>query len=167
MISKSDRITHMLIDDDHAKAPQAGFSVAETLLVLGITGILAASTAPFLLRYYQASTLMLAAQEVMSALNTGRQLAIAQNASICVHTSSTALHYRQGGCSGPVWLGPGTDGSGNIALPAGIILSATADPLFSYLGAASPAATYTLTSGETGEAVHVTVAASGRIAIAP
>ena len=43
----------------------------------------------------------------------------------------------------------------------------TLDPRQHVGSAASPAATYTLTSGETGEAVHVTVAASGRIAIAP
>jgi len=157
----------MPIDDGDTNAPQAGVSLTETLFVLAIAGVLAASTAPSLLRYYQASTLTLAAQEVMAVLNNGRQLAIAQNASICVHASATSLHYRQGACSGPIWLGPGTDGSGNIALPAGISLSATADPLFSYLGAATPAATYTVTSSATGEAVHVTVAASGRIAIAP
>jgi prepilin-type N-terminal cleavage/methylation domain-containing protein len=144
-----------------------GFSVTETLLVLAITGILAALAIPLFARYHQAAKLTLAAQELMTLLNTGRQLAITQNAPICVHTSSTAVHYRQGGCAGPVWLGPGTDGSGNIALPAGISLSATADPLFSYLGAASPAATYTVTSSETGATLRITVAASGRIAVSP
>ena len=37
-------------------------------------------------------------------------------------------------CAGATWIGPGTDGSGNIAVPAGITLSTNADPIFNYLG---------------------------------
>jgi len=157
----------MRTGQDKTMRRQAGFSVIEMMAVLIIIGILTALSTPMLLRYQQGSQLTLAARELVTFLNTARQLALAQNAPICVHISSTAMHYHQGGCAGPLWLGPGTDASGNIAIPSGMSLSASADPVFSYLGAASPAATYSVTNSQTGSTLHVTVAASGRIAVGP
>jgi Tfp pilus assembly protein FimT len=146
---------------------QAGFSIAETLLVVGIIGLLTIGATPMFLRYYQGAQLTLGAQEVVTFLNNGRQLAITQNANVCVHISSTSMHYHLGSCAGGVWLGPGTDSVGNIPVPAGISLSTTADPVFSYLGAAAPAATYTITNTQTAATVHVIVASSGRITVGP
>jgi len=75
------------------------------------------------------------------------------------------MHYHLGGCGGPAWLGPGTDASGNIPASDNITLSTTADPVFNYLGAATPAATYTVTRGAT--SLTVSVSASGRVVIGP
>ena len=145
----------------------AGYTVIEILLVLGIIGILTLIATPTFLGYYQGALLRVAAEEVAAFLNQGRQLAIVQNGSICVHSSSTAMHYRQGTCAGTTWTGPGTDASGSIAVPAGITLSATADPIFNYVGGNTTGATYTITHMQSSTLVHVVVALSGRVSITP
>jgi hypothetical protein len=61
---------------------------------------------------------------------------------------------------------PWTDSLGNPAAP-GIPFTDSADLVFSYLGAASPASTYTVTNTTTSQTLTVTVAASGRISIGP
>jgi general secretion pathway protein G len=145
----------------------AGYSVIEILLVVGIIGILTVIATPTFLGYYQGAQLRVAAEEVAAFLNQGRQLAITQNGSVCVHSSSTAMHYLQGTCAGATWTGPGTDVSGNIAVPAGITLSATADPIFNYLGGTTQGATYTITHTQSNTLVHVVVALSGRVSVTP
>ena len=146
---------------------QAGYSLAEVMLVVAIVGIIAVLATPMFLSYYQGAQLRLASEELVAFLNQGRQLAITQNDAVCVHITSAAMHYHQGGCGGPAWVGPGTDTSGNIAVPAGITLSTNANPVFSYLGAANPAATYTITHTQSGTLLHVVVSASGRVSITP
>ena len=145
----------------------AGYSVIEILLVVGIIGILTAIATPTFLGYYQGAQLRVAAEEVAAFLNQARQLAIVQNGSICVHSSSTAMHYRQGTCAGTTWTGPGTDASGSIAVPAGITLSATAEPIFNYVGGSNTGATYTITHTQSNTQIHVVVALSGRVSITP
>jgi len=145
----------------------AGYTIIEILLVLGIIGILTLIATPTFLGYYQGAQLRVAAEEVAAFLNQGRQLAIMQNGSICVHSNSTAMHYRQGTCAGTTWTGPGTDASGSIAVPAGITLSATADPIFNYVGGNTTGATYTITHTQSSTLVHVVVALSGRVSITP
>ena len=145
----------------------AGYTVIEILLVLGIIGILAVIATPTFLGYYQGAQLRVAAEEVAAFLNQGRQLAIVQNRSVCVHSTSTAMHYRQGTCAGTTWTGPGTDAAGSIAVPAGITLSATADPIFNYVGGNTTGATYTITHTQSRTLVHVVVALSGRVSITP
>jgi len=146
---------------------QAGYSGAEIMLVMGIIAVMAVVATPMFLRYYQGAQLQLAAQEVAAFLNQGRQLAIMQNGSICVHITSTAMHYHQGSCAGTTWTGPGTDTSGNIAVPGGITLTTTADPVFNYLGGVASGATYTITHTQSSTLVHVVVATSGRVSITP
>jgi len=146
---------------------QAGFSLGETALVLGIIGILSVLATPLFLTYYQASRLRVAAEEVAAFLNQGRQIGIQQNVGVCVHITPTAMHYHIGSCAGATWVGPGSDAAGNVKAPTGITLTTTADPIFSYLGAASPAATYTVTNTQTGATLRVFVSASGRVNIGP
>lgn len=148
-------------------AGERGYSVGELLVVIGVIGILTAMTIPTFISYYQTSRLRAAAEEVVAFLNQGRQIGIRQNVGVCVHITSTAMHYHVGSCFGPVWLGPGSDAAGNVKAPAGITLTTTADPMFNYLGAAAPAATYTVRNTQTGQTMVVTVAASGRVSIGP
>ena len=145
----------------------SGFSLIEVVLVVAIMGILAVLATPMFLTYYQGAQLRVAAEEVVTFLNHGRQLGIKENAGVCVQITATAMRYRIGNCGGATWIGPGTDGAGNVSVPQGVTLTTTADPVFSYLGAASPAATYTVTNTQTAATVQVKVAASGRICIAP
>ena len=146
---------------------EAGFTIGEVALTLAIIGILSLLATPMFLSYYQAARVRVGSEEIATFLNQGRQLAIQQNTSVCVHITSTAMHYHIGSCSGTTWVGAGTDSSGNLKAPDGITLSATADPIFNYLGAATTAATYTITNSQAGKSQHVVVAASGRANITP
>ncbi len=155
---------------------EAGVSMAEIALALGIIGILAVTATPLLLTSYQGARLTAAARQVATSLNNGRQLAITQNAPICVHISSTAMHYHQGTCAAAVetpgpnggyWVGSGSNASGNIPVPAGITLTSTGNTQFSYLGAAAPGATYTVKNTQTAATIAVAVTPSGRITVGP
>lgn len=146
----------------------AGVSMAELALVMGISGLLTLLAIPLFLSYYQASRLRAAAEEVAAFVNQGRHLGIRENTGTCVHISPTALQHRVGSsCTAPVRVGPGTDAAGNVRVPPGISLTTTADPVFNHLGAASPGATITLTNSQDGRALRVTVAVSGRVRIGP
>jgi Tfp pilus assembly protein FimT len=141
-------------------------------LVVGIIGILAALAMPSFLSYAQASRLRVAAEEVAAFINQGRQLGIKENVTnpgVCVHITSTALQYRLGSCAAAAWVGPGTDGAGNVKVPDGVTLTANngIDPVFSYLGAANPGATITVTNSQTSATMPVTVAVSGRVRVGP
>jgi prepilin-type N-terminal cleavage/methylation domain-containing protein len=146
---------------------QGGYSMAELMVVVAIIGILVASSAPFFVSYYQAAKLKSAAEDIAGYLNQGRQLAIRTNNPVCVQVTATTMSYRLGSCAGTIWVGAGTTGAGSINLPQGITITASANPVFSYLGAAAPAATYTVTNTDTGLTLTVTLAASGRISIGP
>jgi len=146
---------------------QAGYSLGELAVVLAITGILASLAIPLFMTYNQAARLGVAAEEVTAFLNQGRQLAIRENSSACVHIAPTAVQYRLGDCTAAAWTGSITDATGNIQVPAGVTLTTTADPIFSYLGAANPGATITVTNSQDGQTLPVCVALSGRVKIGP
>ncbi len=146
---------------------QGGYSIAELMVVVAVIGILVASSAPFFVSYYQSAKIKAAAQDIAGYINQARQLAIRTNNNVCLQITATNLQFRQGGCAGTIWIGPGTDGLGNIKAPDGVTLAATANPVFSYLGAATPAATYTVTNTDTGLSLHVILSASGRLTIGP
>ena len=146
---------------------QRGYSIAELAVVVAIVGILAAMATPVFVSYLQASRLRVGAEEVAAFINQGRQIGIKENTGACVHITPTAVHYHLGTCAGATWVGPGSDGAGNIPAPDGVTLTSTANPVFSYLGAAAPAATITVTNTQTGQQLNVSVAASGRISIGP
>jgi hypothetical protein len=73
--------------------------------------------------------------------------------------------YLNSTCAGTPWVGSITDGAGNIALQAGFTVSASASPVFDYLGRALPTMTYTVTNTMTGSTLTVSVATSGRVTI--
>ena len=155
---------------DRSRTAESAYSLTELALVLAIVGIMASLATPSFLTYYQGARLRAAAEEVAAFINQGRQIGIRENVGVCVHSTPTAMHYHIGNCDEATskWIGPGTDAAGNIALPAGITLSSPPNPpLFSYLGNATPAATYTVTNSQTGATLQVVVAASGRVSIGP
>jgi len=145
-----------------------GHTLAELVLTCGLIGLLAAITTPLFLSFYTAVRLRVAADQVAALVNHGRQLGIRENSGVCVHIGSTALQYRLGSsCGGVAWLGPGTDAVGNMSMPKGVTLTTTAHPIFSYLGAAAPAATITVKHSGGDGALKVSVAASGRVSVGP
>ena len=137
-------------------------------MIVAVIGILFVMSAPAFLSYYQAATLKSGAQQLVTLINQARELAIKQNDDVCVKLpSTTQMTYALGSCSGSAWVGAGTDAAGNMKLPAGITATATAQPIFTYLGSVRPAsvATYTLTNTQTSATLTVSVAASGRVRI--
>lgn len=138
-------------------------------MVIAVIGILAVMAVPAFLSYYQAAGLKAGAQQFATLINQAREIAIKQNDSVCVQLpSATQMTYTLSSCSGTVWVGAGTDTTGNINLPTGITVAVSppsATPVFNYVGSALPAATYTLTNTQTGNTLTVSVAASGRVTI--
>jgi prepilin-type N-terminal cleavage/methylation domain-containing protein len=145
-----------------------GFMLMELMVVLAIGSALAALVAPTLFGYAKTAALQAAARELATSINLGRHLAISRNTTVCVEVASaTSIRLRTGGCGGAAWTGPGTDASGAIAISnAGVLhVSTTANVVFTSLGAASPAGTYTLTGPAGAGARSVVVAATGRISV--
>ena len=155
------------------RARQAGFTLAELVIIVAVIGILSITAVPSFLRYYQSAALKSAAQQVAAMINDARELAIKRNDKVCATTGGTTLRYvlvTSGTCTGTAWVGAGTDSAGNIRLPAGITIAASPNPAtFDYLGSAvqTPVAPaiYTLTNTQTGATLTVRVAASGRVSI--
>lgn len=146
---------------------RGGFSLVELTIVLAITATVAVLVAPTLLTYWDTWSLQAGARELATAINLGRQLAIASRTSICVDLNGASLRFRVGGCGGSVWRGPVTDASGSIRIsdPTMLAVSSSGRPVFTTLGAASPGATYTLRHARTHASRTVIVAGSGRISV--
>jgi len=123
--------------------------------------------APTLLGFARASALQAGARELATAINLGRQIAISRNTTVCVEVVGTNIRLRTGGCGGTIWTGPGTDGAGVITLsaPSTLHISATANVIFTNLGAASPAGTYVVTNPANNGSRSVVVAATGRVSV--
>ena len=144
-----------------------GFTLVELMVAMAVAGLLAVLVAPTLLSYSRTSALQAVARELATAINLGRQIAITQNTTVCVEAGGTKIRLRRGGCGGAVWTGPGTDAVGAIRIsePGTFLVSTTANVMFSELGAASPAGTYTVTNPVNGATRAVVVAATGRISV--
>jgi Tfp pilus assembly protein FimT len=130
---------------------QAGYSLAELVITTAMILIISAIAAPSFINYYRSARVRSAADVVKTYLNEGRQLAIRQNAPVCVKSTSTAVQFLQTNCT-----------SSTIRLPDNITLS-TSGAIFTNLGAANPGATYTVTDTVSGQQLTVTVAGSGRV----
>ena len=143
------------------------FTLVELTVVLAITATVTVAAVPTLARYWDNWSLQAGARQLASTINLGRQLAIATRSPVCVDLNATGLRFRVGGCAGDVWTGPVTDASGTILVsdPATLAVSANARLVFTTLGAASPAATYTLRHARTHASRTVVVAGSGRISV--
>ena len=152
---------------DSVKASRAGFGLSELLVVIAITGVLISVTVPMVLSYYHNAQNTTGAQQIRTLLNQARQIAIDQTTFVCVHVSTPTqmCFYVNTTCTGTPWLGSITDAAGNITLQPGFTVSASASPVFDYLGRALPQATYTVTNTTTGSTLTVSVATSGRVAI--
>lgn len=142
---------------------QGGFQLIELIIIVAIIGLLVAISVPFLVSYMQATQLKGSAETVAAWLNQGRQLAIRTNQNMCADIDGAGMHYHIATCAGAVWVGTGTNSSGYVPFPAGVTMSVTAPAVFNYLGAATPAATYTITHAS--RTITVTVTATGRITI--
>jgi Tfp pilus assembly protein FimT len=143
---------------------EAGFSVAELVVVIAVIGILSVMTIPAFISYYQAAAARADVQTVITMFNQARELAVKQNDSVCVtFTSSSQMVLRLASCGGAVWIGPGTDAAGIINLPQGFTIGPLNTVTFNYLGAAGGASTYTMTNSTTSATSTISIALTGRI----
>lgn len=154
---------------DTREAHSRGFSVVELTAAVAIVGVAVVIALPTLVGYFRAVKLSAGAHHLRSTLTIAKQLAIRQNTSICVDHSAAGVRLFTGGsCSGTPWTGAGSDRNGWFALANGVrIANGPGAPIvFSSMGAATPAGTYTIRSPENGaQTLTVTVAGSGRITV--
>ena len=159
----------MLVPAEDAPALRApgGFSATELIVVVGVIGILMAASAPFFLSYLRTSALRTGAEEMATVLNRARQLAIRDNTSMCVTNDGTRVQFHVATCAGTVWTGPGTDAVGFVQLANNIRVASAQNVVFTYIGTATTAGTYTVTNPQDSRTLSVTVASSGRVSIGP
>jgi hypothetical protein len=107
------------------------------------------------------------AQHIRTVLNQARQIAMDQKTFVCVQVPAPTemSFYANTTCTGTPWVGTITDVEGKVTLQPGFTVSASASPVFDYLGRALPGATYTVTNGTTASTLTVSVATSGRVTI--
>jgi len=146
---------------------EAGFSLTELIVVVGVIGIIMAASAPFFLSYLRTSALRTGAEEMVTVLNRARQLAIRDNSNMCVTNDGTRVQYHIATCGGTVWTGPGTDVVGFIQLGNNITVASGQNVVFTYIGTATVAGTYTVTNPQDSRTMSVIVAPSGRVSIGP
>jgi prepilin-type N-terminal cleavage/methylation domain-containing protein len=146
---------------------QGGFTAIELIVVVGVIGIIMAASAPFFLSFLRTSTLRAGAEEMSGVLSRARQLAIRDNISMCVTRTGSQLQYRIGSCGGAIWTGPGTDGAGFIQLANNITVASGPDVVFTYIGTATTAGTYTVANPQDSRTLSVIVAPSGRVSLGP
>ncbi len=147
-----------------------GYSLAELVLIAAIIAIIAAVGYPSFARYLEAASLRAGAQELATIVNGARQLAIQRNTNVCVTLNGTTAQYLTGTTStcggGTTFVGAGTQSDGSIPLQNAITITAsTASVVFSNLGAATQAGTYTVHNATSGENLSVVVSASGRVRV--
>jgi type II secretion system protein H len=144
-----------------------GFTVVELLVVMAITGLVTASSVPWMITYWRSAALRGAAEEVAAGLNSGRQLAISQAQRVCVQVTNNRYRYVLNGCGGTVWTGPGTDANGFFGVSNNVGVTTNVNPIFDYLGAANPGATLTVTNPQGGTSLSVVVSVAGRVRVCP
>ena len=100
----------------------------------------------------------------------GRQLAIARNTTVCVALSGNQALYKTGvstACrGGTIHLDANTRSDGTMSLDNRVIITGTtANVVFSSLGVAVTAGTYTVHNPATGNNLSVVVSSTGRVTI--
>jgi Tfp pilus assembly protein FimT len=139
----------------------------ELLVVVGIMGIVTATSVPWMISYWRTAALRAGAEELTSGLNNGRQLAISQARSVCVEVLNNQYRFRLVNCTGTVWTGAGSGANGFFRLANSMGITSNGNPIFDYLGAAAPGATLTVTNPQGGAALSVVISPAGRVRICP
>ncbi len=152
------------------RVDRRGFSLVDLTVTLAIMGIIAMVAWPYVQGFLQAARVKAGAQELATVVNGARQLAIARNTLVCLVLNANNATYVVGtsaACGGgTTYTGAGTRADGTIPLSNNMQISAaTANVVFTNLGAASTAGTFTVRDPQTNKTLNVVVAASGRVTI--
>ena len=152
-----------------------GWSLAELLVVIAVIAILSAVAIPLFISYLQSSNVRAGAQEMRTAMNRAKQLAITcrQGVTVQVPAGGGYQLVAQGPCPNPPLVIPatGTFWTGTqwaaaavtLRLQNDVVLTVSAGPpVFTPLGGAAPAGQLRVT-GRAGNFLTVTVSQAGRI----
>jgi type IV fimbrial biogenesis protein FimT len=162
---------------DVTRNSTAGYSLAEIMLVLAVVGVISTMALPSFVNYLRGASTRAGAEELAGIMNLARSVAIKENTQVCVVRGGTnqvrLLMAAANPCAAATFYGAqgrGTDArvglNGWIALQNGVaITNATANVIFTPLGAAVPAGTFTISKD--GQTLSVIVAGSGRVTIGP
>jgi Tfp pilus assembly protein FimT len=157
----------------------AGAGLTELLVSTALIAAITAASIPTFSTYLNGGALKAGAEELAGLMNLARSLAIRDNTRVCVNrdrgssrvrllvaptnpcAAATSFHGGEGrGVDARV------DAAGWIALQNHVtVIDASAEVVFTALGAAAPGGTYTVARG--GRTLSVVVAPSGRVSIAP
>jgi prepilin-type N-terminal cleavage/methylation domain-containing protein len=150
-----------------------GFSLAELLVVIGITGILAVAVLPAFVNVLQTQQVRGAAQELVNLLNQARQLAIATNSRyrVEIDTANNRFCFKQSTDGGNTYsaciAAPGTDNLGYRRLENQAVLSTVnVDPTFNPFGTANNS-TISVQDSRSSSSLGVVTSNTGRIRICP
>jgi len=162
------------------KAGCTGASLTEVLVSAALVGIVSAVSVPAFYSYVHGGALKAGAEELAGLMNLARSVAIKENTRVCVsrerggsnrvrlliaNASPCAALASFYGAQGR-GVDPRVDASGWITLQNHVaVTAATAEVVFTSLGAAVPGGTYTVSKN--GQTLNVVVAPTGRVSIAP
>lgn len=128
-----------------ALAASSGFQLVELLVLLGVAAILSAIGFPLYLSYHRAQETEGAARTIVASLHQARQLAIMRGITYTVETQTNPNNRMRFTCTAgplcptPVFVGPGTDGSGWRRLENSSRITQGPTITFTSLGAATVA----------------------------
>jgi prepilin-type N-terminal cleavage/methylation domain-containing protein len=149
---------------------ERGVTIAELLMVVAVVGIVSAVGTPYFMSYMQSAALRAAAQELATIISGARQLAIARNTNVCVSLVNNQATYRTGVSNtcggGTLYLGANTRADGTVTLDNSMTIGGTtASVVFSSLGVAVTAGTYTVRNPTTNRTLSVVVSSMGRVTV--
>jgi hypothetical protein len=157
----------------------AGAGLTELLVSAALIAAITAASIPMFSTYLNGGALKAGAEELAGIMNLARSIAIRDNTRVCVSRDGGSHRVRLlvapvSPCAAEAsfYGGQGrgvdarVDAAGWIALQNQVaVIDASAEVVFTGLGAAAPGGTYTVSRG--GRTLSVIVAPSGRVSIAP
>lgn len=162
------------------KAGPPGAGLTELLVTAALVAIVTAASVPVFYSYVHGGALKAGAEELRGLMNLARSVAIKDNTRVCVNrdrAGSNRVRLLIGStdpCAAAASFygahGRGfdsrIDAGGWITLQNDVaVTAATADVVFTALGAAVPGGTYTVS--KSGRTLSVVVAPTGRVSITP
>ena len=162
------------------KTGPTGAGLTELLVSAALVGIVTAISVPTFHSYLHGGALKAGAEELAGLMNLARSVAIKDNTRVCVNRDPSGsnrvrlLIARANPCGAVAsfygahgrGFDPRIDAGGWIALQNHVMVTAaTAEVVFTALGAAVPGGTYTVS--KSGRTLRVVVAPTGRVSIAP
>jgi Tfp pilus assembly protein FimT len=144
---------------------ERGLGLTELIVVVALIGVMGLLATPSLLTYWRSSSLTAGAEELASVMHRARALAIRQNTSVCVERSGSSLRLRTVSCGGTIWTGAGTDSAGLITISNSLQVGGAASAVFTNVGGASTAGTFSVTDPTTSYSRNVQITSTGQVII--